>query len=150
METENVFLSVGATVALFGTAMVVWHVLQHRRHQEDISLSAASQKFFDQQYRRRMQTSALTVLLGALISFCETLPIFRSSPIFATFYVTFLLLLAFWLVLLAFGDALSTRVHLSQAIRENRKARQALQDAVDELRRQQNLRSGGDHEQSAG
>ncbi len=144
MPTDYVFLSVGSVVAFFGIAMILWHVRQHRAHQEDLELSATDQKFFDNQYRRRMQTSALTVTLGALISLCETLPAFRQSPVFATFYVMGLLLLALWLVLLAFSDAVASRVHVSQSLRKNRKARQALQDAVEELRRQQQMDFGGD------
>ena len=144
MATDYVFLSVGSIVAFFGIAMIGWHVRQHRRHLEDLELSAVDQKFFDHQYRRRMQTSALTVTLGALISLCESLPAFRESPVFATFYVMGLLLLSLWLVLLAFSDAVASRVHVSQSLRKNRKARQELQTAVDELRRQQQLELGSD------
>ena len=144
METDNVFLSVGAVVAVFGMGLVFWHVFQRRRLQNDLEMSDSSQKFYDQQYRRRMQTSALTVTLGALIALCESLPVFRRSPVFATAYVVFLLLLSFWLVLLAFSDAVSSRVHLSQSMRENRKARRALQEAVEELRRTQNRDSTSD------
>lgn len=139
MATDYAFLSMGVVVALFGIAMICWHVLQHRRAQEDLELSTQDQRFFDNQYRRRMQTSALTVTLGALISFFENLPPIRQSPILATFYVMGLLILAFWLVLLAFSDAIASRVHMSQSLRKNRRARQALQDAIDELRRSQQL-----------
>ncbi len=139
MATDNVFLSVGVVVALFGMAMIGWHVAQHRRHQEDLDLGSNDQKFFDNQYRRRMQTSALTVTLGALISLCENLPAFKQSPAFATFYVMGLLLLAFWLILLAFSDAVASRVHVSQSLRRNRRARQALHEAVEELRRSQQI-----------
>lgn len=146
METDNAFLAVGVVVSLLGIAMIVWHVRQHRRHQEDLELNSADQKFYDHQYRRRMQTSALTVTLGALISLCENLPAFRQSPVFATFYVMGLLLLSFWLVLLAFSDAVASRVHMGQTLRKNRKARQALQDAVDALRRQQHAQFLTDQE----
>ncbi|MCA9033497.1 MAG: hypothetical protein KDA91_00115 [Planctomycetaceae bacterium] len=143
-DTGHVFLLFGCIVAFFGICMVGWHVRQHRRHQEDLELSASDQRFFDHQYRRRMQTSALTVTLGALISLWDTLPAVAESPIFATFYVLGLLLLAFWLVLLAFSDAVASRVHVSQSLRRNQKAHKALHDAVEELRRQQRLDFHGD------
>ena len=53
--------------------------------------------------------------------------------------VATLLLLAMWLVLLAMGDAFASRVHLRQSLRRNRQTRQALQEAIDEMRRQQAL-----------
>jgi hypothetical protein len=132
--TDYAFLSVGIVVAAFGTLLIFWHVRQHRKHQENLELSVEDQRFFDGQYRRRIQTSALTVTLGALLSLCENLPAFRTSPIFATFYVMGLLLLAFWLVLLALSDAIASRVHVSQSLRRNRRARQSLSDAIEELR----------------
>jgi hypothetical protein len=48
-----------------------------------------------------------------------------------------LLLLSMWLVLLALGDGIASRVHMSQALRKNRLTRQALQDAINELRQKQ-------------
>ena len=141
VTTDYVFLSMGVLVALFGMTMIAWHVAQHRRYQDDQNLSMADQKFYDHQYGRRMQTSALTVTLGALISLFETLPPMRQSPVFATFYVIALLLLAFWLVLLAFSDAVASRVHMSQSLRRHRRARQALQETIEQLRRSQQLDS---------
>ncbi len=132
--TDYAFLCVGIIVAVFGILMIYWHVRQHRRHQENLDLSVEDQRFFDGQYRRRIQTSALTVTLGALLSLCENLPAFRTSPVFATFYVMGLLLLAFWLVLLALSDAVASRVHVSQSLRRNRRARQSLTEAIEELR----------------
>lgn len=137
METTYVFIGVGAVVWLFGIAMVAWHVRQRRRALNDNSLPETELKFLDQQYRRRMQTSALTITLGALIAMCDYLPQFRSSPGFAAGYVATLLLLSMWLVLLALGDAFASRIHMRQSFRRNRLTRQALQDAIDELRRKQ-------------
>lgn len=137
METNYIFIAVGAFVWLFGIAMVVWHVRQRRTAINDAGLPPAELRFAEQQYRRRMQTSALTITLGALIALCDYLPQFRSSPGFAAGYVATLLLLSMWLVLLALGDALASRLHMRQSLRRNRKTREALQEAIDELRRQQ-------------
>ena len=137
MGTSSIFLTVGALVWLFGIAMVLWHVRQRRVALNDVSLVPADLKFSEQQYRRRLQTSALTITLGALIAMCDYLPQFRTSPGFAAGYVATLLLLSMWLVLLALGDAIASRVHMSQSLRRNRQTREALQRAIDDLRQEQ-------------
>ena len=119
--------------------MVCFHVRAHRKHQTDDELSEADQRFFDQQYARRMQTSALTVTLGALISFCGYLKVFENSPVFATIYVVGLLLLALWLILLALSDAVASRVYASRLDRRNRKIRKSLQEALTEVRQAHGL-----------
>lgn len=137
MGTTYIFIAFGAFVWLFGIAMVAWHVRQHRTIMNDAGLSPADYKFHESQYRRRMQTSALTITLGALIAMCDYLPQFKASLGFAAGYIATLLLLSMWLVLLAIGDAFASRMHMQQSIRRNRQTRAALQEAIDELRRQQ-------------
>ncbi|MCA9065539.1 MAG: hypothetical protein KDA96_20870 [Planctomycetaceae bacterium] len=131
------FIAVGGVVAGFGVAMIVWHVIQNRRHRENRDLTEDDRRFYEQQYRRRLQTSALAVTLGALISLCETLPAFNTSPMFATIYVFGLIMICLWLVLLALSDAVASRMHVSQSLRRNRKNRQALQEALAALKRAQ-------------
>lgn len=137
MPSSTAFIAVGALVWCFGIAMVLWHVRQRRAALADAGLSPADLSFSEQQYRRRMQTSALTITLGALIALCDYLPQFRTSPAFAAWYVATLLLLSMWLVLLALGDALASRMHMQHSLRKNRQTRLALQEAIDEIRRQQ-------------
>ena len=137
MATDYMFIGVGALVWFFGVAMVAWHVRQRHRVLHNAAISPSDLKFHEQQYRRRMQTSALTFTLGALISLCDYLPQFRPSSAFAATYVVVLLLLSMWLVLLALGDALASRIHMSQSLRRNRQNRQSLQQAIDELRQKQ-------------
>lgn len=131
------FIGVGALVWLFGIGMISWHVYRRRLYLSDTGIQPTELKFLEQQYRRRMQTSALTITLGALISMCDYLPQFRTSPGFAAAYVMGLLLISMWLVLLALGDAVASRVHMSQSLRKNRLTREALQVAIDELRQKQ-------------
>ncbi len=137
MATDYMFIGVGAVVWFFGIAMVSWHVYRKRRFLSDANISPGEFKFLEQQYRRRMQTSALTITLGALISMFDYLPQFKTSPGFAAAYVMALLLLSMWLVLLALGDAVASRVHMSQSLRKNRQTRQALQQSINELLQQQ-------------
>lgn len=137
MATDYMFIGVGALVWFFGIAMISWHVYRRRRYLNDAGILPTELKFLEQQYRRRMQTSALTITLGALISMCDYLPQVKTSPGFAAAYVMGLLLLSMWLVLLALGDAVASRVHLSQSLRKNRNTRQELQEAINELRAKQ-------------
>ena len=137
MATDYLFIGVGAFVWFFGIVMVSWHVYRRRRFLNEADISPTELTFLEQQYRRRMQTSALTITLGALISMCDYLPQFRTSPGFAAAYVMGLLLICMWLVLLALGDAFASRIHMSQTLRRNRQTRQALQEAIDELRAKQ-------------
>lgn len=134
MVTDYMFIGVGALVWFFGIGMISSHVYRRRLYLNDAEIHPTELKFLEQQYRRRMQTSALTITLGALISMCDYLPQFKTSPGFAAAYVVGLLLISMWLVLLALGDAVASRVHMSQSLRKNRLTRQALQAAIDEVR----------------
>lgn len=127
----------GAFLWLFGVSMVVAHVLQRRASLRAAVDEPADLQFVERRYRRRMQTSALTMTLGALIVLCDYLPPFKSSPGLAAAYILAMLLLSIWLVLLAVGDAMASRVHLTQAMRNNIKTRQSLQATLDEMRRKQ-------------
>lgn len=133
-EAATTYLLFGTLVSSVGFGMIVLHVIQRRNHQEDDSLSGADRLFYDQQYRRRMQTSALTVTLGALIGLCGYIRALEQSPIFATCYVLGLLLLSLWLILLALSDAVASRVHSSRVNRRQRKLRESLQEALVELK----------------
>lgn len=135
MTDSQICLLFGACVSAVGLAMIASHVRKRRKDAVSESLSDEERRFLDRQYRRRMQTSALTVTVGALIGLCGYLRPFRESPIFATCYVVVILGLACWLVLLALGDVAATRVHVSRGRRDIRNSRAALQEAVDELRR---------------
>ena len=134
MQAGSAFLLVGSLVAGFGIAMIVWHVIQNRRHAENFSLNADELLFYERQYRRRMQTSALTVTLGAMLALCEQIPAFRASPVFATIYVFAMLLLSLWLIILALTDALASRMHMMRSLRRNRNARKELEAAAEALR----------------
>lgn len=134
-------LAFGSVVAAVGIALVLFNVRAHRRHQANGDLSEADHQFFDNQYARRMQTSALTVTFGALIGFCGYLQ-FEESPIFATCYIIGLLVLALWLILLAIGDVIATRVYAGKLDRRHRAVRKTLQQALDEVREAHGLDPG--------
>jgi Flp pilus assembly protein TadB len=133
-EAATTYLLFGSLVSTVGFAMIVLHVIQRRNHLDDETLSESDRRFYDHQYSRRMQTSALTVTLGALIGLCGYIPALETSPVFATCYVIGLLLLSLWLILLAMGDAVASRVYSSRVDRRQRKLRESLQEAIIELK----------------
>ncbi|MFN9717303.1 MAG: hypothetical protein ACK58L_01330 [Planctomycetota bacterium] len=55
--------------------------------------------------------------------------------------------MSIWLVLLAVGDAIASRVHISQAARSGLKSQQSLQAALDEMRQRQATQCDRDHEE---
>lgn len=117
--------------------MVVAHIIQRRSSLYRAAQEGGDVQFVERRYRRRMQTSALTMTLGALIVLCDYLPPFRTSPGLAAGYIVAMLLLSIWLMLLAVGDAMASRVHFAQAMRNNARTRQSLQATLDEMRRKQ-------------
>jgi Flp pilus assembly protein TadB len=133
-EAANTCLLFGSLVSSVGFGMIVLHVVQRRNHMEDESLSETDRNFYDQQYRRRLQTSALTVTLGALIGLSGYIQALERSPFLATCYVIGLLLLSLWLTLLALSDAVASRVYSSRVNRRQRKLRESLQEALMELK----------------
>lgn len=134
MLPASTYLGFGFTVAAVGIALVLFHVRSHKRHRVDKELSEKDHTFYEHQYARRMQTSALLVTLGALIGGCGYLEILEESPIVATFYVIGLLLLAMWLILLAISDAIATRVYASRLDRTSRNMQKSLEEALIEVR----------------
>jgi Flp pilus assembly protein TadB len=133
-EAATTYLLFGSLVSTVGFAMIVLHVMQRRNHLDDETLTESDRRFYDHQYSHRMQTSALTVTLGALIGLCGYIPALEKSPVFATCYVLGLLLLSLWLILLAMSDAVASRVYSSRVNRRQRKLRESLQEALMELK----------------
>lgn len=134
MPPTSTYLGFGSAIAAAGIGLVLIHIRTHRSRQSDRDLNEADHRFFDHQYARRMQTSALLITLGALIGLCGYMKIFEDSPVFATFYVIGLLLLSLWLILLAISDVVATRVYSSRIDRKSRDMHKNLQQALSEVR----------------
>jgi len=141
MPDATTYLWFGSMISAVGIGLVMLHIRSHRQHRADGDLTASDLRFYEQQYSRRMQTSALLITLGALIGLCGYLKVFEDSPVFATCYVIGLLLLALWLILLALSDAVATRVYSSRLDRRNRDMQKSLQDALAEVRKAHGLDS---------
>lgn len=134
MSPPETYLGFGSLVAAFGIGLITFHVRAHQQYRRRTDLTDVDRRFFERQYVRRLQTSALTVCLGGLIGLCGYIKAFEDSPTFATVYVVGLLLLTFWLVLLAATDAMASRVHLKRSKRSTDTSAKTLQQALAEVR----------------
>ncbi|GIX03855.1 MAG: hypothetical protein KatS3mg113_0861 [Planctomycetaceae bacterium] len=72
---------------------------------------ARTQSFLRRRSRRRLQMSGLMILIGIMIPVGDIVPMLREEPAtFAMYWIAVLLLIA-WVIALALGDWLSTRLH---------------------------------------
>lgn len=143
MRDDLIFAGFGAALALIGVGLIYLHGKSRRRHQQDTDLSEQDRRFFERQYSRRMQTSALTVVLGGLIAVGGRVALLGKSPWIATGYVCALLLLSVWLMLLGIGDAVASRIHAQRQLRTGNRKHTNLTAALAEVRAAYGLPESG-------
>ena len=95
-----------------------------------------AQKHFAKRYRRRMQASGMLVLLGGLISGGQFID-GKAHPVFFSVYWVVVLLITFWLILLAMVDALSIAAYSKVAQGELEKQKRAIEADFQRLKAQQ-------------
>jgi hypothetical protein len=97
-------------------AGLMWgHVHSWRLAQRENS-DARELAFRQRQFRRRMQTSGMLLLLGAAILIGYFVP--RDRPNLFVFYWCGVFLWTLWIILLAIGDAVLSRIHLRAESRQ--------------------------------
>ena len=87
-------------------------------------------------YRRRMQASGMLILIGLLITLGQFID-GKQNPSLFTFYWLGILLLTFWLILLALGDALSIAAYSRVAQGQLDQQRRQLEIELQRLKAQQ-------------
>lgn len=132
-ELESGCFWAGSLVVLVGGVLIFQHV-QTRSAALDPNQSPEELRFQRRRYSRRLQTSALLVALGALIALFGKMAPLESSPLFGTLYIAGLLLLAFWLVVLALSDGYDSRRHLTKPVRREEELSAALKNAMADVR----------------
>jgi len=98
-------LSLFLLVAAVG--LVIWHVRSWRALQTE-GLEPKQERFHRRQFRRRMQTSTMLGILAVGLLVGQWLP---AWPVLVACYWGGMLLLTFWLALLALADLAVTRTH---------------------------------------
>ena len=126
---------VGTLLVLFGAGLIQLHRTSwfHRQHGEE--LSDDDYRFFSKQYRRRMQTSSLLVLIGFLIMVGDApyMP-WKSFPALFAVYWGGILLIAFWVILSAIGDMSASRVRSTTLISHIQDQQRLLEKQLMELK----------------
>ncbi|MDC0273230.1 hypothetical protein OAK91_00685 [Planctomycetaceae bacterium] len=95
-----------------------------------------AQKHFSKRYRRRMQASGMLVLLGVLITGGQFID-GEAHPLVFSIYWVVVLLLTFWLILLAMGDALSIAAYSKVAQGELEQQKRSIEAEFQRLKAQQ-------------
>ena len=96
------------SLIVIGLALVAWHLLAYRRAHE--IAQPADLDFAHRQFRRRMQASVMIVILGAAIFGGQ----FVESQLWGIYYWVAVLLIVFWMGVLALADILATQYHYSR------------------------------------
>ena len=99
-------------VLLLGAAvgLMTWHVRSWRRGQSQ-KLSLDERDYRRRQYRRRMQCSAL---LAAVAVALVVGPLIPGPPLLVIGFYGVVVLLVFWMALLALMDVLATKYHFGR------------------------------------
>jgi hypothetical protein len=136
MEKWIPSLVFGFALAGGGAAAVVWHLRSWRAKQGDASLTPQEREHYHRQYRRRLQTSGIIVLLGILfpIGDPDGLVPWKGHPLGLTIYWFVVLALTLWVMLLAVGDLASTRTHTRDALQRLREQQRELEREAARLR----------------
>lgn len=138
-------LIAGSLLLIFGGGAIWRHVRNRRQQIADESLAIEDMEFARRQFRRRVQTSLLICLIGILIIVGDLVIPWgrngRGDKVAATFwfavYWSGVLLLTFWVVLLALGDFLSIRMNTQTKMSRLRAAQRSLLKEAERLREEQ-------------
>lgn len=116
----------GGSLVLLGAGMMYSHARAWREQREDESLDDSERLHFRNRYLRRMQTSGAVAFVGGLIGIGDAF-IWRLGPAVATFYWLFVIMMVFWIALLALGDLTSVRSHSQTAMSQLESTRKELE-----------------------
>jgi len=128
-------LAVAVALVGIGVSMMSSHVRSWRRQRSDPTLDERDLVYYRRRYRRRMQISAMLAILGVLIGMGDALlPFQRKHPIPTTLYWIGVLLMTGWVMLLGFGDLLSTAAYGRAELARVRQKQRELERQVVEFK----------------
>lgn len=126
-----------AALLALSAALIAWHVLAWRKADHG-GLADADFRFYKNQFRRRMQTSALVGIVGLL----ALLDLWIADVTSRAFLWCVVLLLVLWTVILAVSDWLASRLHFDKQLSANAVEHALLQREIKKFQREQNQPSG--------
>lgn len=118
-----------------GGGLMLWtHVRTWRSRRGDESLTDNDRQYYRRQFRRRLQVSALVVVIGIMLPIGDLEAPWRDHPGGWAVYWYVVLGLALWIMFLAFGDLVSTRSYSQAAMARLREQQRALEQEAARLR----------------
>jgi hypothetical protein len=111
-------LTMGIALILLGGWLIRWHRAAWERHRDQEAGAHREtgddreRRHYRLQFRRRIQVSALLILLGVMIPTGDWLMVQRRNPMWITVFWIAVLVLSLWIMLLAAVDWLSTRLYV--------------------------------------
>lgn len=133
-------IALGALLALGGTALFFWHRAAWSSHRADQSAPERDRRHYFRQYMRRSQVAAMLVLLGILIPVGMVVIDWEDRPGWLTAYWLLVLLVTFWMALLALGDLISQRAFIRAELSKVQRQHRQLEAELLELRGKTNGR----------
>ena len=127
----------GGSLVLLGAGMMYGHARAWKQQRADESLEDSDRRHLRNRYLRRMQTSGAVVFTGCLIGIGDAF-IWQLGPAVATFYWLFVIMLVFWIALLALGDLTSVRTHSQTAMSQLESTRKELEAELAKHRHRSN------------
>jgi hypothetical protein len=127
---------VSLAILLAAGGLIVWHVRTWRRAERKPS-EGQGFDYYRRQYRRRMQTSALLAVVAVAIFVGQFI---TRPPVAVLVFWGGVLLVLFWIGLLAVADVVATKLHFAQLRAHYRVEEAKLQM---ELRRIRSTRGNG-------
>lgn len=120
----------GGGIVGFGLVLIRMHARQRARHESDPGLDEHERLFHERRYRRRMQTSSMLMGVGALVAVGDQLISWEAAPGWFAVYWLVVLLVTFWIVILAIGDMTQTKVHTRASMARIRRKQRELQNEL--------------------
>lgn len=132
-----------------GLGVFVWKT--RRALDPVVESDDSARQHADNQFRRRIQVSVILFLIGVLIPVGDQLDkLFVQRPTLFFIWVGSVIFLAFWMVLMALGDWLSTMTYSEIAKAHLRNERQVLEQEIRRYHALKNSRAAGDSHSSDG
>jgi len=129
----------GGALVLLGSGMILSHRKNRLRQLDDDTIDDADWSHLTNRHRRRMQTSAMVVLVGAMIAGGDAL-VWNLGPLPSTLYWMFVIFLVCWIAILALGDMTAIQVHARVTREKYEATRKQLEEELAQHRARNNGR----------
>lgn len=121
----------GGGIVVFGLFLLRTHVSSWNQQRADESLDEYELTFYGKRYRRRLQTTAMLVGVGAMVAVEGQIP---KTPAWFAFYWLIVLLAIFWIAFQALGDLAQTKFHSRANLARIRRKQRELHDELARVR----------------